>query len=73
MKFEVQNLRTEENIKYLAARDVATTNIINNSGQLRTIRFTNISSTNGSFAINYIFPDSGAYEILTRVDSDSLL
>lgn len=66
MKFEVQNLTTNENIKDLAARVVITTN---SSGQLRTFKYTNISSTNGSFAINYIFPDSGIYQMLTRIDS----
>jgi hypothetical protein len=66
MKFEVQNLTTNENIKDLAARVVITTN---SSGQLRTFKYINISSVNGSFAINYIFPDSGIYQMLTRIDS----
>jgi hypothetical protein len=66
MKFEVQNLTTNENIKDLAARVVITTN---SSGQLRTFKYTNISSANGSFPINYIFPDSGIYQMLTRIDS----
>jgi hypothetical protein len=66
MKFEVRNLTTNENIKDLAARVVITTN---SSGQLRTFKYTNISSANGSFAINYIFPDSGIYQMLTRIDS----
>lgn len=65
MKFEVQNLTTNENIKDLAARVTIATN---SSGQLRTFKYTNISSTNGSFAISYIFPDSGTYQILTRID-----
>jgi hypothetical protein len=66
MRFTVQNLTTNENIKDLAARVVVVTN---SSGQLRTFKFTNISSTNGSLAINYIFPDSGLYQILARIDS----
>jgi LPXTG-motif cell wall-anchored protein len=65
MKFEVQNLTANENIKDLAARVTIATN---SSGQLRTFKYTNISSTNGSFAISYIFPDSGTYQILTRID-----
>ncbi len=65
MKFEVQNLTTNENIKDLAARVTIATN---SSGQLRTFKYTNISSTNGSFAISYIFPDSWTYQILTRID-----
>jgi hypothetical protein len=66
MKFEIQNLTTGENIKDLAERAVVTTN---SGGQQRTFKFTNISSTNGGFAINYLFPDSGLYQILTRIDS----
>ena len=66
MKFEVQNLTTNENIKDIAARVTIATN---SSGQLRTFKYTNISSDNGSFAISYIFPDSGIYQILTRIDS----
>jgi hypothetical protein len=65
MKFEVQNLTTNENIKDLTARVTIATN---SSGQLRTFKYTNISSTNGSFAISYIFPDLGTYQILTRID-----
>jgi hypothetical protein len=69
MKFEVQNLTTNENVKDLAARVTIATN---SSGQLRTFKFTNISSTNGSFSISYIFPDSGTYQILTRIDLKDL-
>ncbi|MGH9978292.1 MAG: hypothetical protein ACRD8Z_21050 [Nitrososphaeraceae archaeon] len=65
IKFEVQNLTTNTNIKDLMARVTIATN---SSGQLRTFRYTNISSTNGSFAASYIFPDSGIYQILTRID-----
>jgi hypothetical protein len=65
MRFTVQNLTTNENIKDLMAR---LTIAINSSGQLRTFKYTNISSVNGSFAIGYIFPDSGIYQILTRID-----
>ena len=65
MKFEVQNLTTNENVKDLGARVTIATN---SSGQLRTFKYTNISSTNGSFSISYIFPDSGTYQILTRID-----
>ena len=69
MKFEVQNLTTNENVKDLAARVTIATN---SSGQLRTFKYTNISSTNGSFAISYIFPDSGTYQILSRIDLKDL-
>ena len=65
MKFDVQNLTTNENIKDLMARVTIATN---SSGQLRTFKYTNISSVNGSFAVSYIFPDSGIYQILTRID-----
>jgi hypothetical protein len=69
MKFEVQNLTTNENVKDLEARVTIATN---SSGQLRTFKYSNISSTNGSFAVSYIFPDSGTYQILTRIDLKDL-
>jgi hypothetical protein len=65
MKFEVQNLTTNANIKDLMARVTIATN---SSGQLRTFKYTNITSVNGSFALSYIFPDSGIYQVLTRID-----
>jgi hypothetical protein len=64
--FTVQNLQTGEQIKNLSARVV----VVNNAGgQLRTFKFTNITAPNGIFSVNYLFPDSGSYNIITKLDS----
>jgi hypothetical protein len=66
LKFTVQNLQTGEQIKNLLARVV----VVNNAGgQLRTFKFTNITAPNGIFSVKYLFPDSGSYNIITKVDS----
>ena len=69
LRFAVQNLTDSKNIGELHARVVVATN---SSGQLRTFKFDNISSSNGDFSMNYIFPDSGTYQVITRVDSNNL-
>lgn len=66
MKFNVKNFTTGSNVKDLTARVIVVTN---SSGQLRTFKFDNVASHNGTFAVNYIFPDSGLYQIITRIDS----
>jgi hypothetical protein len=64
--FTVQNLQTDEQIKNLSARVV----VVNNAGgQLRTFKFANITAPDGIFSVNYLFPDSGSYNIITKVDS----
>jgi hypothetical protein len=65
MKFEVQNLTSGMNIKNFHARVVVSTN---SSGQLRTFKFGNITAPTGDFTVSYIFPDSGLYQIITRID-----
>jgi hypothetical protein len=69
LRFAVQNLTNSKNINKLLARVVVTTN---SSGQLRTFKFGNISSSNGDFNVSYIFPDSGTYQVMTRIDSNNL-
>jgi hypothetical protein len=67
LKFTVQNLQTGEQIKNLSARAV----VVNNAGgQLRTFKFTNITAPNGIFSVKYLFPDSGLYQVLTKIDSN---
>jgi len=64
--FTVQNVQTGEQIKNLSARVV----VVNNAwGQLRTFKFANITAPNGIFSVNYLFPDSGSYNIITKVDA----
>jgi hypothetical protein len=69
LRFTVQNITNSKNINDLHARVVVTTN---SSGQMRIFKFDNISSSNGDFSVNYIFPDSGVYQIMTRVDTNNL-
>jgi hypothetical protein len=62
LKFTIQNLKTGEYLKNLFARVVIT------NGQ-RSFKFTNIAiPTDGNFSVKYLFPDSGAYQIITRID-----
>jgi hypothetical protein len=64
--FTVQNLQTGEQIKNLYARVV----VINNAGgQQRSFKFTNITAPNGVFFVKYLFPDSGLYNVITKIDS----
>jgi hypothetical protein len=66
LEFTVQNLQTGEQIKNLSARVV----VVNDArGQLRSFKFTNITAPNGIFSVKYLFPDSGSYNIITKVDS----
>jgi hypothetical protein len=66
LAFTVQNVQTGEQIKNLSARVV----VVNNAGgQLRTFKFANITAPNGIFSVNYLFPDSGSYNIITKVDA----
>jgi hypothetical protein len=67
MKYNVKNLTTGSNVKDLTARVIV---VANSSGQLRTFKFDNVTSHNGTIAVNYIFPDSGLYQIITRIDSN---
>jgi hypothetical protein len=69
LRFAVQNLTNSKNINKLLARVVVATN---SSGQLRTFKFGNISSSNGDFNVSYMFPDSGTYQVITRIDSNNL-
>jgi hypothetical protein len=66
LKFNVQNLQTGDPIKNLSARVV----VINNAGgQQRSFKFTNITAPIGIFSVKYLFPDSGLYQLITKIDS----
>jgi hypothetical protein len=69
LRFSVQNITNTKNINDLHARVVVTTN---SSGQMRIFKFENISSSKGDFSVNYFFPASGVYQIMTRVDTNNL-
>jgi hypothetical protein len=66
LKFTVQNLQTGEQMKNLSARVV----VLNNAGgQQRSFKFENITAANGIFSVKYLFPDSGRYNVITKIDS----
>ena len=67
LKFSVQNLQTGEQLKDLSARIVVLSNA---GGQQRSFKFTNITlAPNGTFSVKYLFPDSGLYNTITKIDS----
>src|SRR5919108_5045857 len=61
LKFSVQSLKTGESLKNLLARIVVT------DGQ-RSFKFTNITIPDGNFSVKYLFPDSGTYQVIGRID-----
>ncbi|MGB7953489.1 MAG: hypothetical protein WCF23_05870 [Candidatus Nitrosopolaris sp.] len=64
LKIAVQNLRTAVYLKNFVA-DILVTH--NSSGQFSNFRFSNITVPDGQFSVKYLFPDTGIYEIITRV------
>jgi hypothetical protein len=66
LKFNVLNLQTGSHLKDLSARIVVLTN---SGGQQRSFKFTNISAADGNFSVKYLFPDSGSYQVISKVDS----
>jgi hypothetical protein len=45
--------------------------ITNSTGQERTFKFNHLHTTNGTFSVKYLFPDSGFYQIITRINSNN--
>ena len=35
----------------------------------RDFRFNNVSAPDGQFSVKYLFPDTGLFEIIVRIDS----
>ena len=66
LKFNVLNLQTSSHLKDLSARIVVLTN---SGGQQRSFKFTNISAADGNFSVKYLFPDSGSYQVISKIDS----
>jgi len=68
LTFSVDSLRTGNHMKDL----LATVIIINNSsGQQKIFRSNHLHSSNGTFSVKYPFPDSGFYQIITRINSNN--
>ena len=66
LRFNVQDLQTGSHLKNLAAKVVIVTN---SSGQERSFKFNNITAPDGNFAIKYLFPDTGQYQVISRIYS----
>ncbi|MGB7884135.1 MAG: hypothetical protein WBL44_15530 [Nitrososphaeraceae archaeon] len=64
LEFRVINLTSNENLKDFDARVVVT------NGQ-RLFKFENITVPDGNFSVEYIFPDDGTHQVLTRIDKES--
>jgi hypothetical protein len=64
LEFSVINLTNSENLEDFDARVVVT------NGQ-RLFKFENISVPNGNFSVEYLFPEDGTHQIITRVDKDA--
>jgi hypothetical protein len=61
LKFSVINLTTNEHVEDFLARVVVT------DGQ-RLFKFENITVPDGDFSVDYIFPEDGTHQVITRVD-----
>jgi hypothetical protein len=63
-----QNLLTGNYLKNLIATVVIVTN---STGQETSFKFNHVHSSNGTFSVKYLFPDSGFYQIITRINSNN--
>lgn len=63
-----QYLLTGKYLKNLMATVVI---ITNSTGHVRTFKFNHLHTTNGTFSVKYLFPDSGFYQIITRINSNN--
>ena len=61
LEFSVINMTNNENLKDFDARVVVT------NGQ-RLFKFENITVPDGDFSVEYLFPDDGTHQVITRVD-----
>jgi hypothetical protein len=61
LEFSVINLTDNENLKDFDARVVVT------NGQ-RLFKFENITVPDGDFSVEYLFPDDGTHQVITRID-----
>ena len=64
LKFNITDLRNGNSIDPSLARVVIT------NGQ-RTFKFPQVTVHNGTFSVNYLFPDIGTYQSIVRIDSDN--
>lgn len=63
LQFSVTNLQSGKHIGDSLAQVTVT------NGQ-RLFKFHNISTLNGDFSVDYIFPDDGTHQVLLRIDNN---
>ncbi|MGC1928381.1 MAG: DUF1404 family protein [Candidatus Nitrosopolaris sp.] len=68
LKFSVSNLLTGNHLKNMMAMVVI---ITNSTGQERIFKFNKLYAPNGDFSVKYLFPDSGIYQVITRINSNN--
>ena len=66
LKFSVINLTTNEHVEDFLARVVVT------DGQ-RLFKFENITVPDGDFYVDYIFPEDGTHQVITRISKDTAI
>ena len=66
LRFDVVQLQNGTKLGNLSARVIVLSNA---SGQERSFIFPKVVSNNGSFSVTYLFPDSGSYQVISRIDS----
>jgi hypothetical protein len=70
LKFTANNLETGSHLKDLSAM---VTIISNGSGHEKIFKFTNLIAHNGNFSLEYLFPELGVYQVITRITSTNPL
>jgi hypothetical protein len=64
--FSIQDLRTGDEIKEVLHARI----IITNGREI--LKITNGTFAEGNFSINYAFPDSGSYQVISKLDSKNV-
>ena len=66
LRFDVVQLQNGTKLGNLSARVIVLSTA---GGQERSFIFPKVVSNNGSFSVTYLFPDSGSYQVISRIDS----
>ena len=67
LRFNVVNLSNNSPLKNFHASVVVLTNT---AEQVRSFKFSNITAPTGNFSVKYLFPDSGSFQVVSRIDSN---
>jgi hypothetical protein len=72
LKFLVQNLKTGDYSNNLIASVLVTYNSSGEFGGYENTKFNNIKVANGQFSLNYLFEDTGLFEIITKISGNGV-